>query len=333
MDLERPDVGRAMMNCFSTRRLWTVVVFGVCSVVAACSETPTGPGNNGSPTSPSSRRHTSMVYDAARQRVVLYGGVSNTSNAALDDLWSWDGGAWSRIAVTTGGREIGTEMYATPADVFRVGPRGLVARLAGTQWIQVSGATTPDRTLANFAYDTGRGRVVRYGGGDAPGVAYQETWEFDGQSWSLVSTQGPSARRSPSMSFDSRRGVTVLFGGQAPAGQHLNDTWEWNGSTWTEVSAGGPSPRFGATMVFDDGAGEMLLFGGANLNTNFNDLWRRSGGSWTQVTTTGGPSGRTVPMMAYDNARRNVLLFGGENFLSDSLSDTWTWNGQAWTAR
>ena len=302
-------------------------------VLGACGKTPTGPGGNGSLSSPSARRHTSIAYDAPRQRVLLYGGVNNNSNVDLDDLWSWDGTSWTRIAATTGGREIGTGMYATPTDVFRVGPRGLVARLSGTQWIQVSAATTPDRTLANLAYDTSRGRLVRHGGGDAPGVAYQETWEFDGQSWMLVSTQGPSTRLFPSMAYDTRRGVTVLFGGMTPARQHLNDTWEWNGTTWTEVSAGGPSPRFGATMVFDEGAGEMLLFGGANLNTQSNELWRRSGGSWTQVMTSGGPSARTIPMMASDAARRNTVLFGGETLQSDSLGDTWTWNGSAWTAR
>jgi hypothetical protein len=309
----------------------TVALF-VFAVLSACSPTRPGPDGNGTPTSPSARRHTSIAYDAPRQRVLLYGGFNNNSQADLTDIWSWDGSFWTRIAESTGIREIGTQMYSTPADVFRLSPRGAVARLSGTQWIQVSGAATPDRTLANLAYDTNRGRLVRYGGGDAPGQAYPETWEFDGVSWSLVSTGGPPTRRYPSMAYDSRRGVTVLFGGQTLASQHLNDTWEWNGSTWTEVSAGGPPARFGGTMVFDEGAGEMLLFGGSNATSQFNDLWRRTGGAWTQIATSGGPSARSEPNLAYDAARRHVVLFGGESGL-DYVGDTWIWNGQTWTAR
>ena len=300
------------------------------TAVLACGKTPVDPGNNGSPTAPSARGHASIVYDAPRQRVLLYGGVNNNSTVLLDELWSWDGSAWSRVAAATGGRPIGTVLYGTSTDVFSVTPTGLVARLIGTSWVQVSAATMPERIVSNFAYDTTRGRLVRYGGGDG-NIAHGETWEFDGQTWTLITTEGPSARRQPAMAYDSRRGVTVLFGGQNMANQNLSDTWEWNGTTWTEVSAGGPAPRFGATMVFDDGAGEMLLFGGRNT-IHLSDTWRRSGGSWMQAAASG-PSARTEANIAYDAARRNIVLYGGDAANGFWQGDTWTWNGQTWGAR
>jgi hypothetical protein len=33
-----------------------------------------------------------MVYDRARRRTVLYGGINNAS-----DTWEWDGARWSQV--------------------------------------------------------------------------------------------------------------------------------------------------------------------------------------------------------------------------------------------
>lgn len=312
-----------------------VGLLALAAATAACDgTTPGGPGPDPGPTpsSPSARRHSGIAYDSARQRVLLFGGVDN-ANVALDDLWSWNGTAWTRLSASTGGREIGTEIYATAQDVFSVSPTGRVQRLVDTQWVQVTPASTPDRTTASMAYDSARGRLVRFGGGAAPGQAARETWEYDGQTWTLVSSQGPSARFIPSMAYDPQRRVTVLFGGLSLSEQKLDDTWEWDGFEWTQVSGSGPSARFGATMVFDGGAGEMLLFGGIdNTTLHTNELWRRRNGEWSRVSASGGPSPRSVSLMAFDGARINVILFGGDGGLA-SLGDTWTWSGQAWALR
>jgi hypothetical protein len=318
-----------------------ILTFGVLALVGAATacgnSTPAGPAATPPPeppalSSPSARRHSAIAYDAARQRVLLFGGVDN-SNVELDDLWSWNGTAWTRLAASTGGRELGTDMYATPADVFSVSPAGRVQRLSDTRWVPVNASTTPVRGLAAYAYDSRRGRLVRFGGGAGPGQAARETWEFDGQAWTLVSSQGPSARFNPSMAYDPLGRATVLFGGVSLSEQRLNDTWEWDGRDWTEASGPAPSARFGATMVHDGGAGEMLLFGGIDASGAQNDeLWRRSNGGWSRVTTSGGPSPRALSLMAFDGARGNVLLFGGDGLAQFSLGDTWTWDGRIWTA-
>ena len=314
-------------------RLRIVGVIALAAIAACNKTTPPGgpdPDPGPAPSSPSARRHSGIVYDSARQRVVLFGGVDN-SNVALDDLWSWNGNAWARLSASTGGREIGTEIFATALDVFSVSPTGRVQRLVDTQWIHVTAPSTPDRTAAAYGYDSVRGRLVRFGGGASPGQAARETWEFDGQSWTLVSSQGPSARFFPAMAYDPQRRVTVLFGGLSLAEQKLSDTWEWDGFEWTQVSAPGPPARFGSTMVFDGGAGEMLLFGGIDASgAHGNELWRRRNGEWSRVDASGGPSPRSLALMAFDGARRNVLLFAGDGGTA-SLGDTWTWNGQGCT--
>jgi hypothetical protein len=35
-----------------------------------------------------------MVYDATRDRTILYGG--NSAGKVLDDTWEWDGARWRR---------------------------------------------------------------------------------------------------------------------------------------------------------------------------------------------------------------------------------------------
>ena len=46
-------------------------------------------------TSPSVRGEVSMVYDSARQQVVLFGGEAS-SNSPLNDTWVWDGTNWTK---------------------------------------------------------------------------------------------------------------------------------------------------------------------------------------------------------------------------------------------
>src|SRR5918998_1290718 len=47
---------------------------------------------------PSPREGHRMAYDAARQRVVLFGGRGKAGST--NDTWGWDGGAWTQVADT-----------------------------------------------------------------------------------------------------------------------------------------------------------------------------------------------------------------------------------------
>ncbi len=96
-------------------------------------------------------------------------------------------------------------------------------------------------------------------------------------------------------------------------------------------------PRYAGGSAFDGARGEMVVFGGQTsfATTDINaQTWTWNGAAWTWRTTAVAPSARTQAAMTYDGARRVVLLFGGtdsNNTTSPSMSDTWTWNGTAWT--
>src|SRR5262249_25554653 len=110
-------------------------------------------------TNPPGRRLHAMAYDAARERVVLFGGEDLTHirqflEMVLSDTWLWDGSNWTQAI--------------TPHPLAR------------------------DRHA--MAYDLVRQRVVMFGGSDNY-TNFSDTWEWDGTIWRQRSpATNPGAR-------------------------------------------------------------------------------------------------------------------------------------------
>ena len=198
---------------------------------------------------------------------------------------------------------------------------------AAAPWEQRStGGLLPRRNLA-AAYDTARGVTVLFGGEYTDGIDYwvtNETWEWNGSSWTLRSSTGPSPRVGPALAYDIARGVTVLFGGN----NGDPGTWEWNGSTWTRRSTTGPPPCYRPVMAYDAARAVTVLFGGYYVEDGgpgdeLGDTWGWNGSLWTLRSSTG-PSPRQQHAMAYDAARGVTVLFGGLSWNGyDYYADTW----------
>jgi hypothetical protein len=98
-----------------------------------------------------------------------------------------------------------------------------------------------------------------------------------------------------------------------------------------------PAPRTSASVAYDQARGQLVLFGGVDGSTLLNDTWTWNGKAWTQHHPAATPPAREQAAMAYDPFRRTVLLFGGLTWtrpprsVEVNLSDTWTWDGRAWT--
>ena len=84
-----------------------------------------------------------------------------------------------------------------------------------------------------MAYDAGRGRVVLHAGYSAGWGRLDDTWEWDGNTWSQVALLGtrPPARSLGSMAYHAATRRVVLFGGRDPDGRALGDTWLFDGQT------------------------------------------------------------------------------------------------------
>jgi hypothetical protein len=85
------------------------------------------------------------------------------------------------------------------------------------------------------AYDAGRQQVVLFGG-DYAKIQTEDTWTWDGQTWTQQHpTTSPPARYDSSMAYDVGHQQVVLFGGFG-AGMMTGDTWTWDGHDWTHAN-------------------------------------------------------------------------------------------------
>ncbi|MDP1822330.1 MAG: kelch repeat-containing protein [Archangium sp.] len=246
------------------------------------------------PTTVPARWTPHLAYDQARQRVVLFGGHS-TSNTSLNDTWEWDGRGWTQLLPSHS-------------------PEG--------------------RESAAMAYDPRRQRTVLFGGWSTQRrVALDDTWEWDGRTWTQAVTQtAPLARAGAAMSFDSARQVILLFGG---GGHPANDeTWSWDGTRWQLLRpASSPPPRTGHTQAYDSARQRIVLFGGRSVNnTDLNDTWEWDGATWLLRSPVHSPPARSSASMIFDPRNGVVVLHGGHSGpLGSSFGDTWLWDGLDWT--
>jgi hypothetical protein len=287
-----------------------------------------------------------MVYDRARGKTVLYGGVSD----GRDDTWEWDGSQWQQI-VPSLGSTAAPPTILTPAPrnshaMVSAGPNGGVLmfggastgapRLADTLWSwngsawQAASASGPHaRNLPATAYDTRRNVVVLYGGaGVGNGTRYGDTWEWNGRTWEEKNLRTPGARDHHAMAYDEARGKIVMYGGLVGTAL-VGGTWTYDGTAWTMAdSITGPGPVGHHAMVYDSRRQRVVTYGGAPPNgPRLSDTWEWDGTKWDRITTPTNPGPRSHHRMAYDDARGVVVLFGG----GDSTStDTWTYDGRDW---
>jgi hypothetical protein len=234
-----------------------------------------------------------LAFDAAKQRVVSFGGF--LGRAGVGDLRALESGRW---------RQIGTHpeltasepgfVYDSRAKRFvlfggsysKAGDAGWILDDAG--WTRVAGSGPPPRQAHAMEYDAQRGRVVVFGGLGAQEAPNQrppilgDLWEFDGERWEHRTADGPSPRASPGIAYDSKRRVMILFGGIGPGGM-LSDTWSWDGRAWTLLAESGPEARAMGYLAYDRHRDRVVLFGGRRAgwpNGDADDTWEWDGMKW-----------------------------------------------------
>lgn len=202
--------------------------------------------------SPPARWGAHAVYDPARDRVVLFGGIDG-DGFTFADTWVLELGPdpkWHRLDIAGD----------------RPGPR----------WGGAAG------------YDPIHQRMVVFGGQDAPdaiATSYDDTWVLDltGEpDWRRVAGPGPSARRSPAYTTRPRATDLVVTGGLHPeTGQHHNDVWRLDLAgdepRWEllapDGAAGAPEPRRSHSAAWDPIAGHVIVVFGRDADQFYGDVW------------------------------------------------------------
>ncbi|NNN09482.1 MAG: hypothetical protein HKL85_09870 [Acidimicrobiaceae bacterium] len=313
----------------------SVVALGALSVIglhspagatvpapAHWSQVPTG--NLG----PSARYDGSMVYDAATNTTLYFGGFNG---AVLGETWSWNGNVWSKLTPTTSPVALRAASMVYDAATHNVvlfgglsatGPVADTWTWDGTNWTKLSVSGPAARSGAAMVYDATTNNVVLFGGSGTNGF-FSDTWFWNGTTWTsaTLSTPLPAPRSGASMAYDGQTHNVVLYGGLGVAGP-ISNTWTWDGSNWTSQLAVSPSARYGASMFYDANMGNVVLFGGSDTaNANF-EMWNWNGSSWSALLSSTAPSGRYLSAVAYNTTTNSALLFGGYNG-TNALSDTW----------
>lgn len=288
-----------------------------------------------------------MTFDSPRNVTVAMGFSKSVGNF---QTWEWNGTAWSlRHAMTSPLSFFGFGTLAFDA------VRGVSTWVGGGSFSQNSmigsqvfhewdGANLilPNppqlpgrRTRAATAFDTVRGRLVVFGGGEESGTpilgttVLRDTWEWDGSAWIQRNPlAAPMPRWGHAMSFDAVRRRVVLFGGTTRTlvgngtyGTTLQDLWEYDGTIWVErTTLVAPPARHGHGMATDPARGITYVYGGLDdRGMPLADLWAWDGTRWRELFTPQMPGRRWDFALAFDAQRGRLILHGGTGVTRESL--------------
>ncbi len=315
-------------------------------------------------------RYGAVTWSTASGETWLFGGYGYSSRGLgyLNDLWRFDGAAWTWMC---GSDEEGQ------------------AGVYGAKGVAASTNVPGSRHSAASWVDTA-GDLWLFGGTDdeLSKILRNDLWRWDGSNWTWVSGSDapgdpgdygtkaiPADSNVPPCRFDAASftdgaGNLWLFGGNGwpnTSGGTLNDLWRWDGLRWTWISGANSAdvegyfgtrgvaapanvpPGRSAAASWVDGDGAFWIFGGSGGYTVGlrNDLWRWDGAYWTWISgsvwgydpgdygTLGvsapenEPAARTGARSWTDVTGKN-WLFGGFGYGAD-LNDLWRWDGAAWT--
>lgn len=231
------------------------------------------------PNSPPSRYHHRLVYDTARQVIVLFGGYRGATGP-LNDTWEWDGTTWTeKLPATVPSARYNHTMafddgVGRKKTVLFGGTAGADETWLwdGNNWaLQATVTKPPGYQNCPITFDAARNQVVMFNN-------QAQTWVWDGAAWSEKNPAAePPGRGSARMVYDPVRQEVVLFGGDG-----RNDTWVWNGVNWFSKSTSPLTTRANFAMDWDATRQRVVMFGG---NTQFDsydgDTWLWNGTDWT----------------------------------------------------
>jgi hypothetical protein len=254
---------------------------------------------------PGERHSPQWGYDAARNRVLIFGGYgkhypTSPSYEYLNDVWqlSLEGDPqWTELfpaGQTPTGRLAGAAVYDpmrqrfvgfggtinAPVDTWVLNLRGEPA----WQPLPIDGNRPNGGWGMTSVYDAKGDRMLIFGGSidDSYYGSNNDVWELSLRGlpqWTKLAPSGvrPKARRSGAAIFDALRNRMVIYGGfDAVPGsdQFVGDTWALDFNVdppaWTELQPAGtiPSGRDAVSAAYDPLSDRMIVYGGWS-GTNF----------------------------------------------------------------
>lgn len=278
---------------------------------------------------PSGRMYAALAYDTQREKAVLFGGTSAWTQATdwigLGDTWEWDGAGWHQLTPLKSPAPRHSTVLAYDANrgvMVLFGGAGQDAthmpvylddtwEWDGQNWSEAQPATRPPaRDGATLYYDPSRQKVVLYGGytKDEYGQNkfFDDTWEWDGQTWTQFTLEKSRAVSSVALLYDERQQLPVVMDGQG--------LWILKDSRWYQPNYPQTPPgRWAGSLAADPLHQQIISFGGFQGQEIFNDTWSFNGETWKKIITRQPPPARYGANLFFDLKRKRVVLFGGHD--------------------
>lgn len=215
---------------------------------------------------------------------------------------------------------------------------------AAPAWTMLDAAGPAARWDHTLAADPETGQLLLFGGRDANGAPFGDTWVYTvaENAWTPVAGPAPSPRFGQAVALDAANRALYLFGGQADGATFFNDVWRFDLDTltWAEIPTGDtrPATRYGTSAVLDSD-GQVIVSHGFTFDGRFDDTWSLdpATGAWTDLS----PSPETRPLKRclheaiWDADQGRMLLFGGcaSGFGPCPLGDLWAFDpaSRTWT--
>lgn len=289
---------------------------------------------------PAARWGHAAVYDAKRDRMIVFAGQSG--GGELADVWALDlaSETWTQLATGPGpAPRVNPAAVVDPTHdrMIVVGGRTGLATLfddvwaldLGTlQWTELAHGPGP-RQRAHYATD---GTHAWFYGGEGFLSVFGNLWQLDfsNDAWTELPNAGdaPPSRTCGAMAFVD--GALFVNGGHDVA--FVRDgTWRYDSASesWSRLAtSGGTAAGAHWAYAVDPACGTLVLAGGDhadNYDTALTDeLSLRGAARFSRFPTSSLPDANDHASLVFDTSRRNVILFGG------TLGDGQSYLGGAW---
>ena len=297
-----------------------------------------------------------MIFDTENNRVILYGGNTESETRQFyDDTWIFSptDNTWTQLIIDGPDPRGGHAMAYNPdkGTVLLFGGRTSTRRLDDTWifdcrteiWTEIETETNPEgRSDSDIVYDSIRKVFILYGGwGDRSGLQ-SDTWMFDPESntWPEYETvNNPGTMYGQSLEFDPVGERVILYGGhiRSPVSrEYVDEVWFFypDNSSWVQSNClNKPHGRYWNAASYSTEYSLLLVFGGSYGDGSLNETWvfNTDEVSWTLLDSPYFPSRRVIPDMVYIDSQRCFILFGGVNNSYTHFGDTWKLDAETWT--
>lgn len=276
------------------------------------------------PNAPTGRHLFGMTYDPIRDRVIVYGGSLLIPETGLfiaaNDTWEFDGTNW--VEVTTEPK-VAVPLLAYDAARNKTILVGVVDNLASAMyeydpaakaWKKVETDKLP--TCVNdstMTYRPSTGTIILNGGVCSVETSQlDQTWEWDGATWTEIKHPGFSRSTAQAIAYDSLRDNAITFGGFLAFQSSPNSfTSLFQDDKWRLAFATvRPVPRSLAPFTTDTSTNTIWLFGGLNEfgSSYFAEMWGYRNGQWFSNNHGTLPSDCPSPLMVFDANRNKIVL-------------------------